>query len=151
MTNALKATSIGWLVISVGHVVRPLQLPSLFLITHVHGKNPDKNKNLRCIQLGAKEWQSSPQFRALPVTADTCARVGWYQGSAFFLVNALINYNWSLAPEQLRNPINKAAALVMALSMLGSSAGYFRGGVSRNGLVVAVVGVLQAWAALRVN
>jgi hypothetical protein len=38
-------------------------------------------------QLGAKEWQSSPQFRALPANADTCARVGWYQGSAFFLVN----------------------------------------------------------------
>ncbi|KAL4909353.1 hypothetical protein BDW74DRAFT_80329 [Aspergillus multicolor] len=123
MTSPLKATSIGWLIISVGHV------------------------------LGAKEWQSNPQFRALPGIADTCARVGWYQGSAFFLVNvcgaALINYNWSLAPEQLRNPLNKAAAIVMALSMLGSSAGYFKGGVNKNGFVVAVVGALQAWAALR--
>ncbi|KAL4980139.1 hypothetical protein BDW66DRAFT_125706 [Aspergillus desertorum] len=119
MTNALKATSIGWLLISVGHV------------------------------LGAKDWQLSPQFRALPLNAETCARVGWYQGSAFFLVNALINYNWSQAPEQLRNPINKIAAIIMAVSMLGSSAGYFRGGVSRNGVVVAVVGLLQAYAALR--
>ncbi|KAL4990917.1 hypothetical protein BDW68DRAFT_23296 [Aspergillus falconensis] len=119
MPNVLKATSIGWLLISVGHV------------------------------LGAKDWQSSPQFRALPANADTCARVGWYQGSAFFLVNALLNYNWSQAPEQLRNPINKIAAVIMAISMLGSSAGYFKGGVSKNGVVVAIMGLLQAYAALR--
>lgn len=57
MPTALQTTSAAWALVSLGHT------------------------------LAAKDWQSSPQFRALPSTADACARIGWYQGSVFFLVN----------------------------------------------------------------
>ncbi|KAL2869742.1 uncharacterized protein BJX67DRAFT_346911 [Aspergillus lucknowensis] len=119
MPSALQTTSIGWVLVSLGHT------------------------------LSAKEWQSSPQFRALPTNADTCARAGWYQGSAFFLVNALINYNWSQAPEQLKNPINKAVAVLMAAVMLVSSGFYVKRGVTSNGVATAIMGALQAYSALR--
>ncbi|KAL2817601.1 hypothetical protein BJX63DRAFT_429646 [Aspergillus granulosus] len=119
MPNALQTTSIGWVLVSLGHT------------------------------LGAKEWQQSPQFRALPTNADTCARAGWYQGSVFFLVNALINYNWSLSPEQLKNPINKAIAILMTAVMWASGGWYFKRGVTSNGVAVAIMGALQAYASLR--
>ncbi|KAL2817995.1 hypothetical protein BDW59DRAFT_130076 [Aspergillus cavernicola] len=119
MPNALQTTSIGWLIVSLGHT------------------------------LGAKEWQSSPQFRALPTNADTCARAGWYQGSVFFLVNALINYNWSQSPEQLNNPVNKLIAGLMTAVMWASSGWYLKRGVVSNGAVVALMGALQAYSAFR--
>ncbi|KAL4880524.1 hypothetical protein BJY04DRAFT_218996 [Aspergillus karnatakaensis] len=119
MPTALQSTSIGWLLLSLGHT------------------------------LGAKNWQSSPQFRTLPRADSGCARVGWYQGSVFFIVNALLNYNWSLAPEQLRNPINRAIAVILTAVMWGSSGWYFKHGVAPNGVVVALMGALQAYAGLR--
>ncbi|KAL4863645.1 hypothetical protein BDV12DRAFT_25814 [Aspergillus spectabilis] len=119
MPTALQTTSFAWALVSLAHT------------------------------LGAKDWQSSPQFRALPSNADTCARAGWYQGSAFFLVNALINYNWSLSPEQLKNPINKAIAIIMTAVMWTSSGWYLKRGVTPNGVVVALMGALQAYASLR--
>ncbi|BCS27054.1 uncharacterized protein APUU_60102A [Aspergillus puulaauensis] len=119
MPSALQVTSATWVLVSLGHT------------------------------LGAKEWQSSPQFRALPSNADTCARAGWYQGSVFFLVNALLNYNWAQAPEQLRNPVNKAIAVLMVAVMWGSSGWYFKRGVTSNGVAVAVMGALQAYSSLR--
>ncbi|KAL4936626.1 hypothetical protein BDV06DRAFT_204659 [Aspergillus oleicola] len=119
MPTALQSTSLAWALISLGHT------------------------------LGAKDWQSHPTFRSLPEQSHACARIGWYQGSVFFLVNALINYNWSQSPDQLRNPLNRAIAVIMTMVMWGSSGWYFKSGVKRNGVVVALMGALQAWAALR--
>ncbi|OJJ57360.1 hypothetical protein ASPSYDRAFT_90654 [Aspergillus sydowii CBS 593.65] len=119
MPSALQVTSAAWALVSLGHT------------------------------LSAKDWQSSPQFRALPSNADTCARAGWYQGSVFFLVNALLNYNWSKSPEQLRNPVNKAIAVLMVAVMWASSGWYFKRGVTSNGVAVAVMGALQAYSSLR--
>ncbi|KAL4780304.1 hypothetical protein BJX76DRAFT_338330 [Aspergillus varians] len=120
MPTALQTTSVAWLLVSLGHT------------------------------LSAKDWQSSPQFRALPSNADTCARAGWYQGSVFFLVNALLNYTWSQSPEQMQNPINKTIAVLMIAVMWVSSAWYFKRGVVSNGVVVAGMGALQAYSALGV-
>lgn len=40
-------------------------------------------------QISARDWQSLPQFSKLPTLAYTCAKAGWYQGSAFFLMTGL--------------------------------------------------------------
>lgn len=61
---------------------------------------------------------------------------------------ALVTYNWSLDPELLRNPINKAVAVIMTAVMWGSSGWYFKRGIPGNGVVVAVMGALQAYASL---
>ena len=37
-------------------------------------------------QLSARDWQTEPKFRQLPNLAYTCGKVGWYQGSGFFLM-----------------------------------------------------------------
>ncbi|KAL4798334.1 hypothetical protein BDV19DRAFT_356863 [Aspergillus venezuelensis] len=119
MPTPLQATTAAWLLCSVGHT------------------------------LGAKDWQSHPTFRSLPEQSSACAKIGWYQGSVFFLVNAFVNYSWSQSPELLKNPINRAIAVIMTAVMWGSSGWYLKKGVKRNGVFVALIGALQAWAALR--
>ncbi|KAA8649674.1 uncharacterized protein ATNIH1004_002345 [Aspergillus tanneri] len=119
MNTPLHATATGWLLISLGHTI------------------------------SAKEWQSTPQFRALPNLSYTCGKVGWYQGSAFFLMTALINYNWAQNPTLLDQPINKAIAALMTAIVWASSGWYLKRGVMGNGVVVALMGALQAWAAFR--
>ncbi|KAB8264232.1 hypothetical protein BDV32DRAFT_146014 [Aspergillus pseudonomiae] len=117
MPTALQSTAVGWLLISLGHT------------------------------LSAKDWQSLPQARTLPNLAYTCARAGWFQGSGFFLMNALINYSWSQNPALLNDPINRAVAALMTAIVGVSSGWYLKRGVKSNGIVVALMGALQAWAA----
>ncbi|KAB8234305.1 uncharacterized protein BDW43DRAFT_310331 [Aspergillus alliaceus] len=116
MPTALQTTALGWLLISLGHTI------------------------------SAKDWQSHPQVRTLPNLAYTCAKAGWYQGSGFFLMNALINYNWSQDPTLLSDPVNRALAVLMTAIVGVSSVWYLRRGVRSNGIVVGVMGALQAWA-----
>ncbi|PLB50054.1 hypothetical protein P170DRAFT_404770 [Aspergillus steynii IBT 23096] len=117
MSTRLQATATGWLIISLGHT------------------------------LSAKTWQSAPQFRALPNLPYSCAKVGWYQGSAFFLMTALLNYSWAQDPTLLELPVNRAIAALMTGIVWASSGWYFKRGVVENGVVVAVMGAVQAWAA----
>lgn len=64
-------------------------------------------------------------------------------------IPALLNYNWSKSPEQLRNPVNKAIAVLMVAVMWASSGWYFKRGVTNNGVAVAIMGALQAYSSLR--
>ena len=59
---------------------------------------------------------------------------------------ALINYSWSQTPSLLQQPINQAIAALMTGIVWASSAWYLRRGVLANGIVVAVMGAVQAWA-----
>jgi hypothetical protein len=118
-STPLKATSIGWLLISVGHTI------------------------------SARDWQSLPQFRKLPNLAYTCAKAGWYQGSAFFLMTAMINYNWAQNPALLAEPVNKGIAALMTAIVWVSAGWYIKKGVKANGVAVAAMGALQAWAAFQ--
>ncbi|GFF30795.1 hypothetical protein IFM61606_02726 [Aspergillus udagawae] len=118
-STPLKATSIGWLFISVAHTI------------------------------SARDWQSLPQFRKLPNLAYTCAKAGWYQGSAFFLMTAMINYNWAQNPALLAEPVNKGIAALMTAIVWVSAGWYFKKGVKANGVAVAAMGALQAWAAFQ--
>ncbi|KAF9892041.1 hypothetical protein FE257_002447 [Aspergillus nanangensis] len=119
MPTALQTTAAGWLLISLGHTI------------------------------SAKDWQSPPGFRALPNLSYTCAKAGWYQGSAFFVMNALLNYSWSKNPALLDDPVNKAIAALMTAIVWVSSGWYLKKGVKGNGVVVALMGALQAWAAFK--
>ncbi|KAF7114561.1 hypothetical protein CNMCM5793_009206 [Aspergillus hiratsukae] len=119
LSTPLKATSMGWLLISIAHT------------------------------LSARDWQSLPQFRQLPGLAYTCAKAGWYQGSAFFLMNAMINYNWAQNPGLLDQPVNKGIAALMTAIVWVSAVWYMKKGVKANAVATAAIGALQAWAAFR--
>ncbi|PGH06236.1 hypothetical protein AJ80_08205 [Polytolypa hystricis UAMH7299] len=94
-----------------------------------------------------KSFTSDPQFKNLPRTVGAYARAGWYQGSVFFLIVALINYRWSRVPGALANPAEKAIAALISALCWGSSAWYHRNGIRDTSAIVGFAGALQTWAA----
>ena len=58
----------------------------------------------------------------------------------------LIHYQWSRNTRALRDPTNKAIAIVTNALLWVSSAWYFRTGIKENGWVVGLGAALQAWA-----
>lgn len=61
----------------------------------------------------------------------------------------MINYNWAQNPALLAEPINKGIAPLMTAIVWVSAAWYLKKGVKTNGVAVAAMGALQAWAAFR--
>ncbi|KAK9440162.1 uncharacterized protein G6M90_00g062280 [Metarhizium brunneum] len=120
MSKALQVTSVGWLLISLGHTA------------------------------SAKDWQENAKFQTLPRLAYACAKAGWYQGSGFFIMNALINYAWSKNPALLRDPVQKAVAGAMIAIMWASGWWYAKNGVTSNAVAVGAIGALQGYSAFTI-
>ncbi|KAJ5564285.1 hypothetical protein N7513_000527 [Penicillium frequentans] len=95
-----------------------------------------------------KEFQCLRQFRELPNIAYTRSTVGWYQGSAYLVLTALLNLSWAKNPQSLREPLQRTMAALLVLIAWASSAWYIKRGVKSSGILTAVAGILQAWAAL---
>ncbi|GAB1197868.1 hypothetical protein APSETT444_007172 [Aspergillus pseudonomiae] len=68
---------------------------------------------------------------------------------AFGHAVTLLNLQWSLNPQALDEPLNRAIAGLLTLIAWGSSVSYLRGGVKSSGLITAAAGAFQAWAAFR--
>lgn len=60
---------------------------------------------------------------------------------------AIINYSWAQNPSLLREPLNQAIAALMTAIVGASSGWYLSRGVKGNGVAVALMGMVQAWAA----
>ncbi|KAL2219548.1 hypothetical protein M432DRAFT_358103 [Thermoascus aurantiacus ATCC 26904] len=97
----------------------------------------------------ARKWTNDPQFKDLSKVVKAYARAGWYQGSVFLLIMALINYRWSrLVPQgRLTDPVDRAIAALNTLLLWATAAWYTKNGIRDTGAVVGASGVLQAWAA----
>ncbi|GJN69221.1 hypothetical protein PLICBS_003269 [Purpureocillium lilacinum] len=93
----------------------------------------------------AKDWQ--PHLKNLPNLAYTCAKAGWYEGSGFFVLTALLNYAWAQNPELLQQPVFKTiAGLLVAIT--GVAGWYYaKRGLGSIALPVGAIGALQAYSA----
>ncbi|KAJ5408367.1 hypothetical protein N7509_002250 [Penicillium cosmopolitanum] len=96
----------------------------------------------------AKEFRNLRAFQELPNIAYTRSTVGWYQGSGFLILTALLNLSWAQNPKSLDEPLQRSMAALLVLISWASSAWYIRRGVKASGFLTAFAGVLQAWAAL---
>ncbi|KAJ5612800.1 hypothetical protein N7510_005994 [Penicillium lagena] len=97
--------------------------------------------------LGGKEWQSDPRFKSLARTRSwSCAKVGWYQGSAFFLITGILHYQWSHNPQALQDPLNRAMAGLVNALLWASSGWYFKNGVKDNGWAVGLSALWHAYS-----
>ncbi|KAE8131793.1 hypothetical protein BDV38DRAFT_297523 [Aspergillus pseudotamarii] len=97
--------------------------------------------------IGGKQWTAEPTFMHISgMKPWACGIIGWYQGSAFFLMTSLIHYQWSCNPHALQDPTNKAIAIITNALLWASSAWYFRTGIKENAWVVGLGATLQAWA-----
>ncbi|PWY85932.1 hypothetical protein BO70DRAFT_378642 [Aspergillus heteromorphus CBS 117.55] len=100
--------------------------------------------------IGGRQWTSDPAFGVITGTKPwACGIVGWFQGSAFFMMTGLLHYQWASNPRLLQEPTNKAIAVIMNGLLWASSAWYFRHGIKENGWVVGFGAALQAWAVAR--
>ncbi|KAB8224032.1 hypothetical protein RU639_010637 [Aspergillus parasiticus] len=99
--------------------------------------------------LSSRKFMRLRRFQELPSIAYVCSTVGWFQGSGYLVLTALLNLQWSLNPQALDEPLNRAIAGLLTLIALGSSVSYLRGGVMSSGFITAAAGAFQAWAAFR--
>ncbi|KAE8132121.1 hypothetical protein BDV38DRAFT_224061 [Aspergillus pseudotamarii] len=122
--------------------------------------------------LSSRKFMRLRRFQELPSIAFVCSTVGWFQGSGYLVLTgilftfiytmychcaltaylnflALLNLQWSLNPQALDEPLNRAIAALLTLIAWGSSVSYLRGGVKSSGFITAAAGAFQAWAAFR--
>ncbi|GAD99660.1 hypothetical protein AOR_1_1180114 [Paecilomyces variotii No. 5] len=106
------------------------------------------NNLIYVYQADGKRFQRLRQFQELPDIAYTCSTVGWYQGSGYLILTALLNFHWAQNPKSLEESLNRAMATLLVLIAWASSAWYLRRGVKASGILTIVAGAFQAWAAL---
>ncbi|RAK79317.1 uncharacterized protein BO72DRAFT_525990 [Aspergillus fijiensis CBS 313.89] len=100
--------------------------------------------------LGGKQWTADPAYTIISNSKPwALGIVGWFQGSAFFFTTGLLHYQWARNPLALRDPTNKAIALITNAMLWASSAWYLRHGIKENAVVVGMGAVLQGVAVLR--
>ncbi|KAJ5088230.1 hypothetical protein N7456_011846 [Penicillium angulare] len=100
--------------------------------------------------IGGKQWTSEKAFKAIANSRPwACGTVGWYQGSAFFLVSAILHYQWSRDPAALNDPLTKAMAGIINILLWSSSAWYAKHGINENAWAVGLSAALQAYAVFK--
>ncbi|KAJ5577860.1 uncharacterized protein N7459_006824 [Penicillium hispanicum] len=100
--------------------------------------------------IGGREWIAEKVFKNIKGSRPwACGTVGWFQGSAFFLVTGILHYSWSRNPAALQDPANKAMAGIVNALLWASSAWYATHGVKENAWVVGLSAALHAYAVLK--
>ncbi|KAJ5180456.1 hypothetical protein N7492_003666 [Penicillium capsulatum] len=118
-SKSLQASAVSFVLLALGHTVSGRQW--------THEK---VFKNIK----GSKPW--------------ACGTVGWYQGSAFFLMTGIMHYMWSRDPTQLQDPLSKAMAGIVNVLLWASSAWYAKNGIMDTTVVVGLSAALQTYAVL---
>ncbi|OOQ90874.1 hypothetical protein PEBR_02959 [Penicillium brasilianum] len=116
-SRSLQASALTFVILSIGHTVQGRQWTAEKVFKNIKGSKP---------------W--------------ACGTVGWFQGSAFLLMTAILHYQWSNNPAALQDPLNKALASIANAILWASSAWYAKTGVTDNAVSVGLSAALQAYA-----
>ncbi|KAJ5127425.1 hypothetical protein N7448_008204 [Penicillium atrosanguineum] len=120
MSRSLQASALSFLILSIGHTI------------------------------GGKEWTAEKVFTGIKGSRPwACGTVGWYQGSAFFLLTGILHYQWSCDPSALSDPLNKAMAAIVNVLLWSSTAWYAKNGIKENAFAVGLSAALQGAAVLK--
>ncbi|KAJ6120322.1 hypothetical protein N7523_004602 [Penicillium sp. IBT 18751x] len=120
MSRSLQASALAFVILSIGHTI------------------------------GGKEWTAEKVFTAIKGSKPwACGTVGWYQGSAFFLLTGILHFQWSRDPSALSDPLNKAMAAIVNVLLWTSSAWYAKNGIQDNAIAVGLSAALQGAAVLK--
>ncbi|KAJ6104344.1 hypothetical protein N7523_010664 [Penicillium sp. IBT 18751x] len=86
-------------------------------------------------------------FKLYRILLSLAARLDGIKG-LIWTSTGLLNVQWSQTPKSLEEPLSRIiAALIVAIAW-ASSAWYFRRSLMGRGIMTAIAGALQAWAAL---
>ncbi|KAJ4303563.1 hypothetical protein N0V90_002462 [Kalmusia sp. IMI 367209] len=83
-----------------------------------------------------------PSTNQLPLQLRGASKIGWYEGSVFFLISAILNYKWS--QTGLLDMADKSIAGLLVSLLLGAGASYWRVNDRPTALTLFVAGALQA-------
>ncbi|KAJ5247046.1 hypothetical protein N7468_002029 [Penicillium chermesinum] len=144
-SRSLQASALTFVVLSVGHTVC-LLLKQWSLAANQVQRCTNASTN----SLGGRDWNADKAFKALKGQRSwACGTVGWYQGSAFFLLTSILHYQWSRNPQALADPLNKTMAGIVNLLLLVSSAWYAKHGIKENAWAVGLSALLQGYAVFK--
>ncbi|KID98553.1 hypothetical protein MAJ_05481, partial [Metarhizium majus ARSEF 297] len=144
MSKALQITSVGWLLISLGHTVHLRQ--------GLAGKR--KVPHPPAPRLCLRKSRLVPGKRLLHHERHVHDSLPHAQSSFTDILPprflALINYAWSKNPALLRDPVQKAVAGAMIAIMWASGWWYAKNGVTSNAVAVGAIGALQGYSAFTI-
>ncbi|KAF2746834.1 hypothetical protein M011DRAFT_424335 [Sporormia fimetaria CBS 119925] len=82
-----------------------------------------------------------PSLNQVPALLRTTIKTGWYEGSVFFAIAAVLNYKYS--QTGLLDLADRTVATLLTTLLFGAGAKYFGAGDKGTGITLAVVGILQ--------
>ncbi|KAF1942522.1 hypothetical protein EJ02DRAFT_454219 [Clathrospora elynae] len=85
-----------------------------------------------------------PTMNTLPLALRGASKIGWYEGSGFFLIMTtpgILNYKW--AQTGIYDIYDKSIAGVLVSLLAAAGAAYFKSGDKATATTLAVVAVLQ--------
>ncbi|KAJ5782800.1 hypothetical protein N7457_004574 [Penicillium paradoxum] len=97
-----------------------------------------------------REWTADPRFKSIAKTKPWASgTVGWYQGSAFFMLTSLLHWQWARDPSLLQDPLNKGMAGIVNALLWASSVWYVKHGINESAFAVGLSAALQAFSVVK--
>ncbi|RYO66907.1 hypothetical protein AA0113_g5111 [Alternaria arborescens] len=82
-----------------------------------------------------------PTMNTLPVMLRGASKIGWYEGSGFFLMMSILNYKWSVTG--IYDVYDKSIAGILTGMLAAAGAAYWKSNDKPTAITLAVVAVLQ--------
>ncbi|KAF1979781.1 hypothetical protein BU23DRAFT_594953 [Bimuria novae-zelandiae CBS 107.79] len=86
-----------------------------------------------------------PSTASLPIWLRGASKIGWYEGSVWFVIAGVLNYKWS--QTGIVDMADKTVAGLLTTLLFGAGASYWSVNDRPTGGLLFVVGALQAFGA----
>ncbi|KAI0612398.1 hypothetical protein PtrSN002B_001733 [Pyrenophora tritici-repentis] len=83
-----------------------------------------------------------PTMRTLPIVLRGASKIGWYEGSGFFVIMSILNYKW--AQTGIYDVYDKGIAGILVGMMAAAGGAYWRSNDKPTAMVLGFVAILQA-------
>ncbi|KAI5380101.1 hypothetical protein J4E82_001175 [Alternaria postmessia] len=80
-------------------------------------------------------------MNTLPVMLRGASKIGWYEGSGFFLMMSILNYKWSVTG--IYDVYDKSIAGILTGMLAAAGAAYWKSNDKPTAITLAVVAILQ--------
>ncbi|EDU44631.1 hypothetical protein PTRG_11581 [Pyrenophora tritici-repentis Pt-1C-BFP] len=81
-------------------------------------------------------------MRTLPIVLRGASKIGWYEGSGFFVIMSILNYKW--AQTGIYDVYDKGIAGILVGMMAAAGGAYWRSNDKPTAMVLGFVAILQA-------
>ncbi|KAF1834850.1 hypothetical protein BDW02DRAFT_568679 [Decorospora gaudefroyi] len=82
-----------------------------------------------------------PTMNTLPLSLRGASKIGWYEGTGFFILMGILNYKWSMTG--IYDIYDKGIASILTGMMAAAGAAYYRCNDRTTAITLAVVALVQ--------